>query len=289
MVERALWEREVRRFKSCHPDHVRPWSNWIRHPPSKRNDGGSIPSGRMQFAPCHPVGIAARYATLMICGHCALDRPDDWFRLRDRRTGRIDTICVDCRRGYGRAYYDRDPVRFNARRRARMATYRARNREYVESYLRAHPCVDCGIAEIVVLEFDHVRGSKVNNISCLVRDGARMEKLQEEIAKCVVRCANCHRRRTNQEIWTAMRKRKSSAGTEISLLPGSAVVVAQLVRALDCDLRGRRFEPGQPPHRKRRDSVLTMESLRLNVGRPGLEPGTNSLKGYCSTIELPSR
>ena len=29
------------------------------------------------------------------------------------------------------------------------------------------------------------------------------------------------------------------------------VVVAQLVRALDCDSRGRRFEPDHPPNRKR--------------------------------------
>ena len=29
------------------------------------------------------------------------------------------------------------------------------------------------------------------------------------------------------------------------------VVVAQLVRALDCDSRGRRFEPDHPPKRKR--------------------------------------
>ncbi len=29
------------------------------------------------------------------------------------------------------------------------------------------------------------------------------------------------------------------------------VVVAQLVRALDCGSRGRRFEPGLPPKRKR--------------------------------------
>jgi hypothetical protein len=28
------------------------------------------------------------------------------------------------------------------------------------------------------------------------------------------------------------------------------VVVAQLVRALDCGSRGRRFEPGHPPSRK---------------------------------------
>lgn len=29
------------------------------------------------------------------------------------------------------------------------------------------------------------------------------------------------------------------------------VVVAQLVRALDCDSRGRRFEPDHPPQKKR--------------------------------------
>ncbi len=29
------------------------------------------------------------------------------------------------------------------------------------------------------------------------------------------------------------------------------VVVAQLVRALDCGSRGRRFETGLPPHKKR--------------------------------------
>lgn len=34
---------------------------------------------------------------------------------------------------------------------------------------------------------------------------------------------------------------------------------------------------------------VQVKGTRENVGRPGLEPGTNSLKGYCSTIELPSR
>jgi hypothetical protein len=47
-----------------------------------------------------------------------------------------------------------------------------------------------------VLEFDHVRGIKVLDVSVMVARGYRWRRIESEIAKCVVRCANCHRRRT---------------------------------------------------------------------------------------------
>jgi hypothetical protein len=48
-----------------------------------------------------------------------------------------------------------------------------------------------------VMEYDHVRGKKVDNISNLVgRVG--WERLEKEIAKCDLVCANCHRERTFQ-------------------------------------------------------------------------------------------
>lgn len=53
-------------------------------------------------------------------------------------------------------------------------------------------CVDCGKSDIRVLEFDHVRGDKVDSITSMVRRGLSVEVLVEEIAKCEVRCANCH-------------------------------------------------------------------------------------------------
>jgi len=57
-----------------------------------------------------------------------------------------------------------------------------------------HPCVGCGETDPVVLEFDHVRGEKKWNVAMCY--GRSMESLVEEIAKCEIRCANCHRRRT---------------------------------------------------------------------------------------------
>lgn len=66
----------------------------------------------------------------------------------------------------------------------------------VLAYLAAHPCVDCGESDPVVLEFDHVRGVKEFNISCAVQCGYGMHRINLEIAKCEIRCCNCHRRVT---------------------------------------------------------------------------------------------
>ncbi len=70
---------------------------------------------------------------------------------------------------------------------------RERCRAYRTEYLSTHPCVDCGEADLVVLEFDH-RGDKHEEICVLVSRGS-FDRLVEEIKKCDVRCANCHRRR----------------------------------------------------------------------------------------------
>jgi hypothetical protein len=51
----------------------------------------------------------------------------------------------------------------------------------------------------VVLDFDHVMGTKVNSISQMIRDGTTLERLQAEMAKCVICCANCDRRKTAAE------------------------------------------------------------------------------------------
>jgi hypothetical protein len=70
-----------------------------------------------------------------------------------------------------------------------------RNMRHVYEVLRRARCVDCGRAELLVLEFDHV-GSKKGNVVHLARNGCAFETLRAEIAECEVRCANCHRRRT---------------------------------------------------------------------------------------------
>ena len=76
-----------------------------------------------------------------------------------------------------------------------------RNQEFINSYLKINPCVDCGFSDIRALEFDHVKGKKYKNVSDLSRTGSSIKKIKEEISKCEVRCANCHRIKTDRTLW----------------------------------------------------------------------------------------
>lgn len=89
-------------------------------------------------------------------------------------------------REYQRAYRAAHP---EARREADRA-YRAAAIEALTS-LRSHPCTDCGVQyPPAAMEFDHIRGTKKFEITAT---NYRRVDFPEELAKCDLRCANCHR------------------------------------------------------------------------------------------------
>lgn len=67
------------------------------------------------------------------------------------------------------------------------------NKKFILYYLSDKSCVDCGLTDIRVLEFDHITNDKVSNISTLVKNGNSIESILKELTKCEVRCCNCHR------------------------------------------------------------------------------------------------
>ena len=69
-------------------------------------------------------------------------------------------------------------------------------RRFLQTY-KAKPCVDCKQKfPHYVMDFDHVRGKKLNEVSQMVSRHVSIRVLLAEIAKCDVVCANCHRERT---------------------------------------------------------------------------------------------
>jgi hypothetical protein len=75
--------------------------------------------------------------------------------------------------------------------------YAARLRQYVADYKAATPCYDCGESfPFYKLDFDHVRGEKLFNISQAGVSVCSFPKVLAEIDKCVVVCKNCHAERT---------------------------------------------------------------------------------------------
>lgn len=64
--------------------------------------------------------------------------------------------------------------------------------------LKSAPCADCGgVFPTCCMDFDHLDGnSKANNVGSMVARHYSKELIAQEIAKCNLVCANCHRIRT---------------------------------------------------------------------------------------------
>lgn len=124
----------------------------------------------------------------MECPRCKVETNDLIFN----QDGTIRT-CKVCKRADDKRYRSKDSSR--QRRQLERAERKDKIRQYIVDYLLEHPCVDCGEKDIIVLDFDHL-GNKKDDISNLISHARSLSTVIKEIDKCVVRCANCHRRRT---------------------------------------------------------------------------------------------
>lgn len=128
-----------------------------------------------------------------MCTKCEKQKDQDQFNKRSRATDGLQSWCKRCSSAARIAAYRKNPR--VTRDYADGLTRSNRRRMFI--YLSSRPCVDCGESDPVVLEFDHVRGEKAFSVSTGVRKS--WKTIEAEIAKCDIRCANCHRRKTAQE------------------------------------------------------------------------------------------
>lgn len=135
---------------------------------------------------------------MKLCGMCGESKPlCDFSIRRAAKDGRQSR----CKRCVGIAYRTNRPAHL-ARIKANRDRYKEDCRRYVLAYLYDNPCVDCGEDDPVVLDFDH-RSGKRDSVSGLMGQGYTLATIKAEVAKCDVRCANCHRRKTafDQRWW----------------------------------------------------------------------------------------
>ena len=133
-----------------------------------------------------------------VCTKCDIDKPINEYNWKKRGVLRRSE-CKACWSKYIRGHYH-DNIEYYRKKAIRhMKNRRATARKWRLNYLIEHSCVDCGDDRIPCLDFDHVRGEKVKSISSMVSNGALVRKIVNEVQKCEVRCANCHRIRHARE------------------------------------------------------------------------------------------
>lgn len=129
------------------------------------------------------------------CTRCGEVKPLEAFPPVRRGEPKLQTWCRDCFAEANARNYRKNHEREKARIYRNAALRLEFNRARLVNYLREHPCVDCGETDIVVLQFDHLRDKK-RNVAQMLNGGWTWPTIEREIAKCEVRCANCHRVKT---------------------------------------------------------------------------------------------
>ncbi len=130
------------------------------------------------------------------CYTCKETKPLTGFNKNKSRKDGLNSICRECSKARSRKYYTENTDKHKKETYKRKTLIIERNRTFVYEHLVNNSCVDCGESDPRVLEFDHTK-DKIHNISYMIQSGHSVENIENEIKKCEVRCANCHRRKTS--------------------------------------------------------------------------------------------
>ena len=138
-------------------------------------------------------------STLKVCSACRQEKETGEFY---RRGHGLQSKCKACQNAYHQLYYKNNRSRYVAKNRRNKNRQRGRLRAIV-SEAKRRPCQDCGgTFHPWVMEFNHRDGgtTKEAAVADLVSKGCTDARLLEEIEKCDVVCANCHRTRTYRRL-----------------------------------------------------------------------------------------
>lgn len=131
------------------------------------------------------------------CNQCNLTKDIEEFGINNTQPLGKSYMCRVCRREYDKNRYKADPESNKAR------VYRSRSSKVQErkllmwDLLSKAKCVDCGVTDPIVMEFDHREDSaKLYNIGAMIGNSYSWNTILKEIEKCDTVCANCHRHRT---------------------------------------------------------------------------------------------
>lgn len=121
------------------------------------------------------------------CPCCNKEKNISEFPKSSYRKSGIHPYCKSCCVQKSRKWRKENPETYDIAKKKRVLKLRQK----IKEYLSTHPCIDCGCSDIRVLQFDHLRDKK-EHISVMVCRAQSWTVIEEEIAKCEVRCANCH-------------------------------------------------------------------------------------------------
>lgn len=127
------------------------------------------------------------------CNKCnQVKNISEFHRFKDMKDGYRNN-CKDCQNKTTRLNKTKRGKEYNTEK---SRIYRDTNREKIKAYYGGKlTCAHCGLQDecFSVYDFHHINPSeKEERIGVLINRG--WERIEEELKKCIVLCANCHRK-----------------------------------------------------------------------------------------------
>lgn len=122
-----------------------------------------------------------------VCSKCGLSKPIEEFALNKTKSDGHSNVCKECFKIYREEHYKKNRQYYIDK----AGSYRKRRRELFNKFKETLKCSQCGEARWWLLDFHHIDSSAKDTEVGHLLESPR--KLEEELKKCTVLCANCHR------------------------------------------------------------------------------------------------
>ena len=126
------------------------------------------------------------------CNRCHIVKEDSEFAFRNKAKGKLQPYCKECKREIDKELYTSNHSDRRRKIRNRQNKVQTNLKELLTDIKKNSKCTICGENRWWVLDFHHIRDKRFE-VSSLARRGCSLETFKEEIDKCIVVCANCHR------------------------------------------------------------------------------------------------
>ena len=125
------------------------------------------------------------------CTKCGKELPVTEFRYRNKAQGKFHSQCKSCEKIRDKIHYQESKTRRDAVK-ATALEQKAINAKIVDSF-KAQGCAKCGEKRLYMLDCHHIDPStKINTLNQMVKSNSEIG-IRQELKKCIVLCANCHR------------------------------------------------------------------------------------------------
>jgi hypothetical protein len=128
------------------------------------------------------------------CTKCENSKPTIEFHKNKLKKDGLQDNCKECCKVRDQDHYIKHG---NLKHVERNKKQQKINREFINRYKKIFcKCIDCGIKDWRVLQFDHLHNKKYN-LADIGSSGVSLNLIKIEIRKCEIRCANCHQIKTH--------------------------------------------------------------------------------------------